>query len=52
MQIGAFPMVIATGGDAQTLFGDYELVQRIVPDLTLLGIAVTMQASLNLDEEG
>jgi type III pantothenate kinase len=52
MQIGAFPMVIATGGDAQTLFGDYELVQRIVPDLTLLGIAVTMKASLNLDEEG
>jgi type III pantothenate kinase len=38
---GAFPMVIATGGDAQTLFGDDELVDRIVPDLTLLGIAAT-----------
>ena len=29
---------IATGGDARVLFGDDELIDRIVPDLTLLGI--------------
>lgn len=37
---GAFPMVIATGGDAATIFENDELVNRIVPDLTLLGIEV------------
>jgi len=40
---GAFPPVIATGGDAATLFADDELVDRIVPDLTLLGIAVAVR---------
>ena len=36
---GAYPMVIATGGDAAMLFGEDELIDRIVPHLTLLGIA-------------
>lgn len=40
---GAFPPVVATGGDAATLFSDDELVDRIVPDLTLLGIAVAVR---------
>ncbi|MEX0774899.1 MAG: type III pantothenate kinase [Phycisphaeraceae bacterium] len=40
---GAFPMVVATGGDSETLFEGFELVERIVPDLTLLGLAVTMR---------
>ena len=31
-------MVIATGGDAQMLVADDELIDRIVPNLTLLGI--------------
>lgn len=35
---GAYPQVIATGGDAETLFADDELVDRIVPHLTLRGI--------------
>jgi type III pantothenate kinase len=37
---GAFPMVIATGGDAEALFSDEGLVDRVVADLTLQGIAV------------
>jgi type III pantothenate kinase len=37
---GAYPMVIATGGDAEALFSDEDLVDRVVPELTLLGIAV------------
>jgi type III pantothenate kinase len=47
---GAYPMVVATGGDAQTLFHDEPLIDRIVPDLTLMGIAVA--ARLALSDEG
>lgn len=43
---GGYPMVVATGGDADTLFQDYELVDRIVPELTLLGFAVTVRSAL------
>ena len=43
---GAFPMVIATGGDAQALFEKEELVDRIVPDLTLIGIAAAAKHAL------
>lgn len=35
----AYPQVIVTGGDAALLFEDDELIDRIVPDLTLRGIA-------------
>lgn len=43
---GAFPMVIATGGDAARLFSDDGIVDRIVPDLQLHGIrAVCEMAS-------
>lgn len=52
--IGSFPMVVATGGDAELLFHDYELVERIVPDLTLLGMAASyrkmMESSEALDD--
>lgn len=37
----AYPRVIATGGNANALFEDYALVEKIVPELTLLGMAVT-----------
>lgn len=37
---GAFPQVIATGGDAEAILGPDELINAIVPDLTLHGIAV------------
>jgi len=43
---GSYPTVIATGGDADLLFHGYTLVERIVPDLTLRGMAVTLEASM------
>jgi type III pantothenate kinase len=47
---GAFPMVIATGGDAPLLFERDELIDRIVPDLTLLGIAAAARYALAGDD--
>lgn len=46
---GAFAQVIATGGDAQALFGEDELVEAIVPGLTLMGIAHAFAKSLDGD---
>jgi type III pantothenate kinase len=46
-QIGTYPQVIATGGDAEVLLGEDPFVDRIVPHLTLLGMAVTCQAALD-----
>jgi type III pantothenate kinase len=43
---GGFPLVVATGGDAAALFADDELVNKIVPDLVLRGIAVAAKAAL------
>jgi type III pantothenate kinase len=40
LDFGAFPSVVATGGDAPLLFGDDELIDRVVPDLVLRGIAM------------
>lgn len=42
---GAFPMVVVTGGDAQTIFEHEDFVDRIVPDLLLLGIASSVAAA-------
>lgn len=49
---GSYAMVVATGGDAQVLFEGYELVERIVPDLTLQGLALTLQSFLDGQGEG
>lgn len=49
-QYGAYPLVIATGGDAQHLFGNDELIDRIVPELTLLGINVAARYALSGDD--
>jgi len=38
--LGYWPDIIATGGDAQALFEDWELVHAVAPDLTLYGIAL------------
>ncbi len=43
---GAYPMVIVTGGDAPVLFAEDELIDRIVPDLTLMGIAAAARHAL------
>lgn len=48
---GAYPMVIATGGDAEALFADYPLIDRIVPDLTLRGVAITLEAAVRAARE-
>ncbi|MGH7176217.1 MAG: type III pantothenate kinase [Tepidisphaeraceae bacterium] len=40
-ELGAWPEIIATGGDAESLFGGWDLIHAIVPDLTLYGIALT-----------
>jgi type III pantothenate kinase len=39
-ELGNWPDVIATGGDAQRLFGGWELIHAVAPDLTLYGIAL------------
>jgi type III pantothenate kinase len=42
----AFPLVVATGGDAEKLFAGDELVNRLVPDLELRGIEIAVRHSL------
>ena len=39
-EIGTWPELVATGGDAPVLFRDWELVHAISPDLTMYGIAL------------
>jgi pantothenate kinase type III len=39
-ELGNWPDIIATGGDAPTLFEGWELIHAIAPDLTLYGIAL------------
>jgi type III pantothenate kinase len=43
---GAYPRIIATGGDAAMLFEGDELIDNIVPELTLLGIAAAARHAL------
>jgi len=46
---GAYPRVIATGGDARSLFENDEIVEHIVPDLQLLGLAAACEIVLEED---
>ncbi|HEX4124161.1 MAG TPA: type III pantothenate kinase [Tepidisphaeraceae bacterium] len=39
--LGQWPELISTGGDAELLFGGWELIHAVAPDLTLFGIALT-----------
>jgi type III pantothenate kinase len=39
-ELGFWPDIIATGGDAVKLFEGWELIHAIAPDLTLYGIAL------------
>lgn len=45
LHYGGFPLVVATGGDAATLFRDDELVSRIVPDLVIRGMAIAWRTA-------
>ena len=38
--LGRWPELVATGGDAETLFGGWELTHAVAPDLTLYGVAL------------
>jgi type III pantothenate kinase len=50
--LGQWPELIATGGDAELLFGGWELVHAIAPDLTLYGIALAYaEHHIKHDEE-
>jgi type III pantothenate kinase len=48
----AYPRIIATGGDAALLFENDELVEHIVPDLTLVGMLEAYRRLEHLDQEG
>ncbi|MEM9066297.1 MAG: type III pantothenate kinase [Planctomycetota bacterium] len=49
---GAYPRVIATGGDAEALFAVDELVETIVPDLQLRGISAAVGRILEAGRDG
>ncbi len=44
--IGSFPLVVATGGDGNLLFRDYELVDRVIPNLTMMGLYTTLRVEI------
>lgn len=48
----AYPTVIATGGDAEMLFEGDGLIERIVPDLVLLGMAELCKVREDDDQAG
>ncbi|MDP6541666.1 MAG: type III pantothenate kinase, partial [Phycisphaerales bacterium] len=50
IRYGAYPMVIATGGDAISLFEDDELIERIVPDLQLQGMITAVRHMVSPEE--
>jgi len=47
---GGYPRVIATGGDALPLFENDEIVEHVVPDLQLAGLARAYEALIEVDE--
>jgi len=48
----AYPRIIATGGDAPKLFESDELVEHIVPDLTLRGVLECVKQAIKGDNDG
>lgn len=40
--LGTFPIVVATGGDAALILENEDFVDRVVPDLILMGIAISV----------
>ncbi|MEL7472076.1 MAG: type III pantothenate kinase [Planctomycetota bacterium] len=48
---GAYPQVVATGGDSIALFESSDLIEQIVPDLQLIGLQVACERALSDDGE-
>ncbi|MEM8835795.1 MAG: type III pantothenate kinase [Planctomycetota bacterium] len=48
----AYPSVVVTGGDADLIFAGDETVDRIVPDLTLRGIAMAARIAVDAEQDG
>lgn len=48
---GAYPQIIATGGDARILFAEDDLVENVVPELQLIGIAEACTRVLGDEDE-
>lgn len=48
---GGFPLVVATGGDAEKVFTDDELVSRVIPDLVLRGMALAWRTASGTPED-
>lgn len=48
---GAYPRIVATGGDAPLLFENDDLVEHIVPDLTLVGMVAAAEMLEELGDE-
>lgn len=46
-ELGKWPPLIVTGGDAELVAGGYDIVDAIVPDLCLMGVALGFQRALN-----
>lgn len=47
---GGYPRIIATGGDALPLFENDEIVEHVVPDLQLAGLARAYEALVQAEE--
>ncbi|MAV55826.1 MAG: hypothetical protein CMJ28_07740 [Phycisphaerae bacterium] len=50
LSYGAWPRVLATGGDAAALLDDAEIVDRVVPDLVLRGMLEAVQQAEATEE--
>lgn len=48
---GAYPRVIATGGDALALFAEDDIVEHVVPDLQLAGLARAYESLLDGEDD-
>jgi type III pantothenate kinase len=46
VRYGAYPRIIATGGDAELLFKADEFIEEIVPNLQMQGIAVSVRHTM------
>jgi len=47
---GAYPRVIATGGNAEVLFSEDEFIEQIISDLQLQGIAISVKHAMTAQE--